>query len=146
MTFVKVNHPVAKTLNGFVNDIFNDLPATFGKAFGEDSFGFPPVNITEKADSYLIEVAAPGMDKADFAIKLDGNLLTIRAEKKEEAKDETAKNLRKEFNYRSFKRSFTLDEKIDNGNINARYENGILKVTLAKKEEVKAISKEITIQ
>ena len=85
------------------------------------------------------------MDKADFNVKLDGNILTIRAEKKQETKDETSKSIRKEFSYKSFKRSFTLDEKIDAASINAKYENGVLKVELPKKEETKAVAKEITI-
>ena len=66
--------------------------------------------------------------------------------KKEEAKDETLKNIRKEFSNKGFNRSFTLDEKIDAANIVARYENGLLKVDLPKKEETKIASKEITIQ
>ncbi len=145
MTLVKVNNPIAKSFDGFVNDFFNEFPATFGKAVREDVFAFPPVNIIEKADSYHLEVSAPGFEKADFNVKLDGNLLSITAEKKEEVKDET-KVVRKEFSYKSFKRSFTVDEKIESSNINAKYENGILKIELPKKEIVKAASKDITIQ
>jgi HSP20 family protein len=146
MTFVKVNNPIAKSFDGFVNDIFNELPATFGKTLREDVFSFPPVNITEKIGSYNLEVAAPGLQKENFTVKLDSNLLTISAEKKEEVKDETAKVIRKEYGSKSFKRSFTLDEKIEAGNISAKYENGILKVELPKKEIVKATAQEITIQ
>jgi HSP20 family protein len=72
--------------------------------------------------------------------------LTISAEKKAEVKDENGKSIRKEFSFRSFKRSFTLDEKIDTARINARYENGILKLDLAKKDEVKISPKEIAVQ
>jgi HSP20 family protein len=146
MTLVKVNNPIAKSLDGFVNDFFNEFPATFSKAVREDVFAFPPVNIVEKTGSYHLEVAVPGFDKADFNVKLDGNLLNISAEKKEEVKDETTKLVRKEFSYKSFKRSFTLDEKIEATNISAKYENGILKVDLPKKEIVKTASKDITIQ
>ena|ERR1700757_4284984 len=146
MTLVKVNNQLGKSFDGFVNDIFNEFPATFGKAIREDVFGFPPVNITEKADGYHLEVAVPGFNKTDFSLKLDGKLLTISAEKQEETKDETAKAVRKEFSYKSFKRSFTVDEKIDGSNISAKYENGILLVTLPKKAEVKEASKEINIQ
>lgn len=144
MTLVKVNNPIAKSFDGFLNDFFNDVPA-FGKKWSDDVFGFPPVNINENANSYHLEVAAPGMEKADFNLKLDGNILTISAEKKTETKDETSKSIRREFSSRSFKRSFTLDEKIDAANINAKYENGVLKVELPKKEEVKAVAKEITV-
>ncbi len=146
MTFVKVNNPVAKNFDGLMKDIFNEIPANFGKTFREEVLGFPPVNIVEKDNAYHLEVAAPGMEKTDFTLKLDGTLLTISAAKKEEVRDETLKSIRKEFSYKGFKRSFTLDEKIDAANIAAKYENGILKVDLPKKEETKAASKEITIQ
>jgi len=144
MTLVKVNNPVAKSFDGLFNDFFNELPA-FGKALKENAFGFPPVNITEVENAYNIEVAAPGFDKADFNIKLDGDLLTISAEKKQETKNETAKAIRREFSHKSFKRSFTLDEKIDAASIAAKYENGVLTVGLPKKEEAKAVTKEIAI-
>lgn len=144
MTLVKVNSPVAKSLDGFFNDFFNEVPA-FGKKLSNDVFGFPPVNITENATAYHLDIVAPGMNKADFNVKLDGNLLTISAEKKDETKYENAKLIRREFTYKSFSRSFTLDEKIDAANIAAKYENGVLKLELPKKEETKALAKEITI-
>lgn len=146
MTLVKVNNPVAKTFDGLMNDLFNDFPAALGKSVREDVFNFPPVNITEKAGSYVLELAAPGWEKADFNVKLDGKLLTISTVKKEEEKVEGDKVVRKEFGSRAFKRSFTLDDKIDAAAIAARYENGILKLELPKKEEVKATTKEISIQ
>lgn len=77
------------------------------------------------------------MDKADFTVKLEGNTLTISSAKKEEKTEAAEKSIRKEFSYRSFKRSFTVDEKIDAGNINAKYENGILKLDLPKKKKLK---------
>lgn len=146
MTFVKVNNPITKNFDGLMKDIFNEIPASFGKTIREDVFGFPPVNIVESGNAYHLEVAAPGMEKTDFSLKLDGTLLTISAIKKDEVKDETIKSIRKEFSYKGFKRSFTLDEKIDAANIAAKYENGILKVALPKKEVTKEASKEITIQ
>ncbi len=145
MTLVKVNNPMTKSFDGLVNDFLNDFPATFGKTMREDVFGFPPVNIRENGDAYLLEIAAPGLEKSDFNLNLDKNILTISTEKKEESKEENPKFIRKEFSYKAFKRSFTVDEKIDATNISATYENGILKVTLPKKEEVKAAAKEITV-
>jgi HSP20 family protein len=145
MTLVKVNNPISKTFDGLMNDLFNDLPATFGKTFREDVFNFPPVNILENTNAYQLEVAAPGLEKKDFNVKLDGNILTISADKKELVKSETEKTIRKEFTNKAFKRSFTLDEKIDAAAIEAKYENGILTFTLPKKEIAKAASKEITI-
>lgn len=144
MTLVKVNNPIAKSFDGLLNDLFNEMPS-FGKNLREDVFAFPPVNITENVNAYQLDVAVPGMEKTDFNLKLDNNILTISTEKKEEAKDETAKSIRREFSYKAFKRSFTLDEKIDAANIAAKYENGILKVVLPKKEETKAAAKEISI-
>lgn len=85
------------------------------------------------------------MEKSDFNIKLEQNILTISAEKKEEVKNEDEKHIRKEFSYRAFKRSFTLDEKIEASGIAAKYENGILKLELPKKEELKQLPKEITV-
>ena len=146
MTLVKVNNPINKTFDGLMNELFNELPMNFGKSIREDVLHFPPANIVEKADLYKIELAAPGMQKADFNVKLDGKILTISAEKKAEATAENEKMIRKEFGYKAFKRSFTLDEKIDATNITAKYENGILNLELPKKEEVKNGAKEITIQ
>ncbi|MBK8520653.1 MAG: Hsp20/alpha crystallin family protein [Ferruginibacter sp.] len=146
MTFVKVNNPINKTFDGLMNELFNELPVNFGKSIREDVLHFPPANIIEKADQYKIELAAPGMEKADFNVKLDGKILNISAEKKAETAAENEKMIRKEFGYKAFKRSFTLDEKIDAVNISAKYENGILTLELPKKEEVKSGAKEITIQ
>jgi HSP20 family protein len=145
MTLVKVNNPMTKSFDGLVNEFFNEFPATFGKTIRQDVFGFPPVNIRENADAYQLEIAAPGLEKSDFNLNLEKNILTISTEKKEENKEETPKFIRKEFSYKSFKRSFTVDEKIDAANISAKYENGILKVALPKKEEVKVAPKEITV-
>jgi HSP20 family protein len=145
MTFVKTNNPFAKSFDGLMQELFNDLPATLGKTVREDVFGFPPVNIAEKNDYYHLQVSAPGFEKGDFNVRLEGNILTISSEKKEEAKAENEKIIRKEFSAKGFKRTFTLDDKIDAANISAKYENGILHLGLLKKEEVKAVTKDITI-
>ena len=146
MTLVKVNNPISKSFDGLLNEFFNEFPASLGKTMREDVLSFPPVNITEKADHYHLELSAPGMDKADFTLNLEGNTLTISGNKKEVKTETGDKTIRREFTQKNFKRSFTVDDKIDAGNINARYENGILLVTLPKKEEVKNANKQITIQ
>jgi len=146
MTLVKVNNPVSKSFDGFVNEILNEFPATFGKTFREDVLSFPPVNIIENINSYQLEVAVPGLEKSDFNIKLEGNLLTISADKKEATRSATDKVIRKEFSQKAFKRAFTLDEKIESNAIEAKYEKGILTLILPKKEVAKISSKEITIQ
>lgn len=145
MTFVKVNNNINKTFDGIMNELFNELPVNFGKSIREDVLHFPPANIVEGADLYRIELAAPGMQKSDFIVKLDGKILTISADKKTEETAENEKMIRKEFGYKSFKRSFTVDEKIDGANITAKYENGILTLELPKKEETKT-AKDIVIQ
>jgi HSP20 family protein len=146
MTLVKVNNGFSKSIDGIMKDLFNEFPSAVGKTFREDVLHFPPVNIVDKDAAYALEVAAPGFEKADFKINLENNILTISTEKKEETSSTTEKIIRKEFSYKSFKRSFTIDDKIDAENINAKYENGILKVELPKKEIAKAGSKEINIQ
>ena len=146
MTFVKVNNPINRTFDGLMNELFNEMPATFGKTLREDVLSFPPVNIVEKTEAYHIELAAPGMLKEDFNVKLEGKLLTLSAEKKEMNADANEKMIRKEFGYKAFKRSFTLDEKIDPAAISAKYENGILKLVLPKKEEIKNETTKIVIE
>ncbi len=146
MTLIKVNNPLTKSLDGMMKDFFNEFPSTVSKTFREDVLHFPPVNIIETTSTYLLELAVPGFEKSDFKIALDGGLLTISNEKKEIKTADSDKIVRKEFEYKAFSRSFTIDDKIDSDNINARYENGILKVELAKKEDLKAGTKEINIQ
>lgn len=146
MTLVKVNNNnLGKTFDGMMKDIFNEFPTTLSKTFREDVLNFPPVNIIEKANAFSVELAAPGFEKTDFVVKLDGNILTVSSEKKEAQKEEGDKMLRKEFSYRAFKRSFTIDEKIDAENIVAKYDNGVLKLELPKREPAKASVKDISI-
>lgn len=115
----------------------------FDRMFDEDvaqretGFSVPDVNVREDDDNYFIDLAAPGMKKEDFNVTLDNNVLTITSEKKEEQKDEEEKYSRREYNYQSFSRSFTLPETIKEDIIEAKYEDGILKLTLPKKEEAK---------
>jgi HSP20 family protein len=140
MTLVKFNHQAPRHLNNWVNRFIDE-------DFLQEGFlgGFPPVNIHDHKDHYAIEVAAPGRDKSDFKVQVDRNLLVISQDKKEQSETTEGRNVRKEFSLKSFKRSFTLDEKIDVEGIVAKYENGILKLTLPKKEEVKESSKDITV-
>jgi HSP20 family protein len=145
MTLVKVNNPLNKQLDSMMKDFFNEFPTAVSKTFREDVLLFPPVNIIDKTDKYLLELASPGFEKADFNIKLEENMLTISTEKKVENVGESDKVIRKEFSYKTFKRSFTIDEKIDAEHISAKYENGILSLELPKKEIAKAGAKEINI-
>ena len=99
----------------------------------------PAVNIKENAESFQVEMAAPGMTKDDFKIELEGNVLTITSEKNlENEVDEGEKYSRKEFSYQSFQRTFTLSkEVVDDEKIEAKYQNGVLHLTIPKKEEAK---------
>ena len=146
MTLVKVNNPFSKSFDGMMKELFNEFPAAVNKTVREDVLNFPPVNIIEKTDRYQLSIAAPGFEKADFIIKLEANTLSISTEKKETLSEETDKIIRKEFGYKAFKRSFTIDEKIDTANISAKYENGILTLELPKREIQKPDAKEINIQ
>ena len=140
MTYVKFNQPAVKTLDSFFNSILNDTPL-----FQSNGFNFPPVNISETKDAYELEFNAPGRNKEDFKITVDKNILTVSFDKKEESNNENKKQLKKEFSLQPFKRSFTLDEKIIAENIAAKYENGVLVLSLPKKEEVKVEAKQISV-
>ena len=143
MTLVKVNNNGHRSLTNLVDEFFQGFPAGFGK---EESFGFPPVNVHETSDAYHLELSAPGRNKEDFKLNVDNGLLTISFEKKEETKTEEYKTIRKEFSFKSFKRTFNLDESVDTGGIQAKYENGVLKLYLPKKATVKESAKQIEIQ
>ena len=100
----------------------------------------PAVNITEQKDEYLVSLAAPGLKKDDFKIDVDGNMLTICSEKEEKKEEKEARYTRKEYSYSSFSRSFTLPEEINKEKIEAKYEDGVLKISMPRKEEVKKLS------
>ncbi|MEN7549248.1 Hsp20/alpha crystallin family protein [Rapidithrix thailandica] len=120
----------SNVLEGFINDI--DFK------FGQDHQATTPsVNITENQEGYTLELAAPGLNKEDFHINLEQNLLSISVEKNIETKGEDTKYKRKEFNFNRFKRSFSLPEHIDGNKIEAKYEQGILRLSIPKPEEVK---------
>lgn len=106
---------------------------------GVENFGgnLPAVNLKETDTDYAIELAAPGKKKEDFNIEIDHNVLAISSESKNqsEEKDNVGKYTRREFNYSAFRRTFTLPESVNLEDINATYENGVLHVTLPKKQE-----------
>ena len=153
MSTVKLfnRRPYEAGFNNFLDGFFNDFPVLSKNDATQSSIGFAPVNITEQEKSYNIEVVAPGFDKNDFKVNVEENILTIAAEKKSEVKEgeeakSKGKQIRKEYNYRSFKRSFSLDDKIDGEQIEAKYVNGVLTLNLPKKPEVKTSAKQISIQ
>ncbi len=128
-------------LNDFFGDFMNEdlLQRDFFKSV-------PAVNIVERKDDFMIQLAAPGIKKGDFKIEVDQDLLTISAEKNEEIKDENERYTRKEFSFSSFKRSFSLPDHVNSDNILAEYKDGVLMLTIPKKEEAKAKpAKEIVV-
>lgn len=130
----------------------NQLPLLFDDFFNRDFFNWdlsnfsdtnttiPKVNIKETPENFEVEVAAPGMDKKDFKIELDGNMLTISSEKSNQQTEnnEDPRYFRREFSYESFQRTFNLQKGVvDSDKIEARYNNGLLQLIIPKKEEAK---------
>ena len=133
-TLVKFNPTAPVAFNNFVDQFLNRNIANF---IGADAaITSPSVNVIETKEAFRLEVAAPGLEKQDFKLHLEKDILTISAQKehKEEVKDE--RFTRREFNFSAFKRSFTLPEHVDVNGINAAYNNGVLSINLPKKEEV----------
>jgi HSP20 family protein len=131
---------------------FSSIPSLLNEFFLDDWFDssarnwrsegatLPSVNVRETNDDFLIEVAAPGMNRDDFKVELDNNILSISSEVQTntESSDKNGQYNRREFNYRSFQRSFSLPEnKVEGGKISAKYKDGILHITIPKREEAK---------
>jgi HSP20 family protein len=95
----------------------------------------PSANIREKEKQFEVELAAPGMDKKDFRIEIDNNILSISAEREDEKTEEKDNYTRREFSYNSFARSFQIPPSVNAEAIQAAYTHGILTLTLPKKEE-----------
>ena len=139
MSLIKRNDPDYTTLpsiwDNFLNrDIFN-----WGSNFANRGGSVPSVNIKETPNSFEVELAAPGMEKKDFKIELDGNTLSISSEKEEQQEQKDGENYtRKEFSYQSFYRTFHLPKDVvDAEKIKAKYENGLLQLSIPKREEAK---------
>jgi len=139
------------TLTKRNGSLINSLPTIFDDFFSKDLFDWsnsnysntgttlPAINVKETPESFVVEMAAPGMKKEDFKVELNNNVLTISSEKQQENEEkENDRYTRKEFSYQSFQRSFQLSrEAVDADNIQAKYENGVLHLTIPKREEVK---------
>ena len=146
MTLLKVNgSPVKKAYDSFLDEWLNEW-TRFGKDDETVQYSNVPANIHETKEAYHLELSAPGLKKEDIKINMENGLLTISYEQKEEVKSEDYKTVRREFKYSSFKRSFTLSDKIDADHIQGKYEDGILKVYLPKKAEAQAVARQIAIQ
>jgi HSP20 family protein len=130
--------------NPFFNDVYSLLNDSFlsEKALTRT----PAVNIAETDNQFEVELAIPGLNKEDIKISLDKNVLTVSADKKAENVEEGKKFSKREFSFSAFSRSFTLPESADQANIEADYTAGILKLTIAKKEEAKFQTREIAVK
>jgi HSP20 family protein len=140
MTIIRKSDYGYPTIPSLIDNLFSrDWMDWTSSNFSTTNTTLPAVNVIESENEYQIEVAAPGMKKEDFKIDLDNNQLTISSEKKSEKKDEKKGNYtRKEFSYQSFQRSFTIPEhEVDGDKISAKYCDGVLCISLPKKEEAK---------
>ena len=145
MTLVKFNNGHK---NHVVNPFFSDVYNLLNDSVLSDKFAVrtPGVNIAETENEFEVELAVPGLKKEDFKINLEKNVLTVSAEKKAEEVNDNKKYSKREYSYSSFTRSFTLPQSADQNKIEADYTDGILKLTIAKKEEAKIVTREITIK
>ncbi len=124
----------AEKMPTLFDDFFKPWNEWFDGGLLNRTMNVPSVNITEHKDEYQVSLAAPGLKKDDFHIDVDGNMLTISCEKEENKEEKEKKFTRKEYSYSSFSRSFTLPDEISKEKIDARYEDGVLKISLPRKE------------
>lgn len=145
MALVKFNEGSNRNVLNPFSDLFESY---FNDSFISDRMvsRVPAVNISETEEDYEIEVGAPGLKKEDFKINLDKNMLNISVEKPFESNEQNKTYSKREYNYSSFVRSFALPESADNANIAAEYMDGVLKISVPKKEEAKMQPREISIK
>ena len=124
------------------NEWFDNSSSALGR-----TLNMPAVNITETKEEFKLAFAVPGMKKDDFDVNVDGNMLTVSCEKKESKEEKEHQYTRKEYNYSSFSRSFSLPDEVSKDNIHASYTDGVLYLQLPKKEEAKKLlTKSITVK
>ena len=134
-----------RSLQEEVNRLFS---TNLTRGFGEEGIGRgawnPSVDIYENKDQIVLEAELPGMKRDDFELTVENNVITLRGERSFEKKDETDNYHRVERSYGSFTRSFTLPQTVSAEGAIAEYNNGVLRVTLPKREETKARRIEVT--
>lgn len=139
-------HPHTVQFTPF-SGFFPSRASSLGRVQGSDDLpnSFPRVNIIETTDGYRLQLLAPGYSKEDLKLNVENDTLTISAEKKNAALAENERYTRHEFSQDSLKRSFRLGEKADLAGISATHVNGMLTITIPKKEESKPAAREIPI-
>lgn len=142
MKLIKRNNGDFPTLPTLMSELL-DVDRFFGTDWNFNNLfsRVPAVNITENGNEFKIGVAIPGLKKEDVKIAVDNGILTISAEKEEQKEEKDERFTRKEFSYNSFSRSFSLPEAVKEEDIKAKFEDGMLKLTLPKKEEAKKKAK-----
>ena len=141
MTLVKFKKPRLPWYDSMFTDLLGSDRLLTNDLMLENKW-IPAINVKETEDNFEIEIAAPGFNKKDFEISIENGLLKISAENSEEIKEEEGDYTRKEFNYNSFLRSFTLPENVNEEEmIDATYKRGILKLVLNKVPEVETTPK-----
>jgi len=145
MTLVKFNAKNTNSLMPGFNDVFSSI---FNDTFFSDQMvaRVPAANISESADHFHLELAAPGLKKEDFKLNLERDVLNISVEQHAEDKQQGRNYAKREYSYSSFVRSFTLPESADVNGIEAKYLDGILSIDIPKHEEAKRISRQIEIK
>lgn len=128
-----------RTLQDEVNRLFS---TSYSRSFGDEGMArgawAPNVDIFENKDEIVLEAELPGMDREDFELTVENNVLTLRGERRFEKKEEAGNFHRVERSYGAFSRSFTLPQSVASDGVTAEYKNGLLRVVLKKREEVKA--------
>ncbi len=134
MTLTRFSNRVPSFFDRFLE---GDMMDWANSNFSTTNTNLPAVNIKENNDEFIIEVAAPGMKKEDFRVNYDNGRLSISSEVREEVQD-GEKYTRREFSYQSFQRTFDISQElVDGDKINAKYSEGILQLSLPKREEIK---------
>ncbi len=140
MTLARLSNNLFPTFPSFFDNFFeNDMMDWNNSNYSDSNSTLPAVNVKETENDFLIEVAAPGLNKEDFKVSYDNGRLSICSEKKNEKEEKEGEKItRKEFSYQSFNRSFSVSENVvDAEKIHADYKDGILHISLPKREEVK---------
>ncbi len=125
------------SISSWFDDMVNQGFGTEFMSNFNNGITLPSVNVKDNDEEFVVEMAVPGLQKSDFDLNVDNNLLSISAELETNTDDSNENYTRREFGYSSFKRTFSLPESVETDNISAKYEEGILKVTLPKRDEAK---------
>lgn len=143
----------ATTFGSLVDKFFQN---EMGRIFDDDRWGFNglsrnvnvPVNIRETDNSYELELVAPGLKRENFEVNVSGDMLTVSFEQKEETNQQNKEEgwLRREYKQQSFSRSFNLDDTVDANKITAKYADGVLHLSMPKKEGAQRITRTIEIK